>query len=266
MTENLLTSLLDPVVDDGLVAGDQEHASSVIENAFGGYDCTLRGAVADRPLRDPAHRPDRPAGVTAATSITDPRMSYWPTPADVADDLMYFVLESWHRLGDGLRVLEPSAGEGHLVRAIRSRLPEAHITAVEPDPVRAARLRDQPAGADEVIQSTLEDYTAAAAAAYAAGGWQPFDLAIANPPFTLPDRPQAWAEHLLAMYHDPHLLAPGAVIAAVVPHIALTGTSRLVRAVRALTPSGAEACERGAFATVGARVSTALMWAQKPFN
>jgi hypothetical protein len=195
----------------------------------------------------------------------DPAMSYWPTPPDVADDLVHGVMEPWHGDGTGVRVLEPSAGDGHLVRAIRDRLPGAHIVAVEPDPGRAATLRALPGLADEVIQSTLEDYlTDVAFEAFTADGWPPFDLAIANPPYTLPGRPEAWAEHFLQLYNDPHLLRPGAVVTAVVPRIVLTGQSKLVWAVRGLLQPhyGAEPCEPGAFAPVGA----ALIRAYKPHS
>lgn len=198
--------------------------------------------------------------------IPDPDLAFWPTPPDVADHLVYWVLEPWHGRGDGVRVLEPSAGDGRLARAVRDHLPEAHITAVEPSHQRAERLRD--GVADEVVESTLEAYLTGVAVAAFSGRWQPFDLVFMNPPFALPGRPEAWAEHVLAIYDDPHLLAPGSVISAVVPRVVLTGKSKLVRAVRGLlSPWGqAEACDRGAFDAVGARVSTAVLWTQKPFG
>lgn len=204
--------------------------------------------------------------MTRLAFTEDPALSYWPTPPDVADDLVHWIVEPWHRQGVGVRVLEPSAGDGHLARAVRGHLPQAHITAVEPDPGRAAGLRAAPGLADEVVRSTLENYLATAAGAAFAADWQPFDLAVANPPFTLPGRPEAWAEHILALYTDPHLLRPGAVIAAVVPRIVLTGKSKLVRAVRGLVDrcGEAEPCARGAFGPVGAQVSVALMWTQTP--
>jgi len=170
----------------------------------------------------------------------DPALSFWPTPTDVADDLVYLALCPGHGLGEAasgvpqVRILEPSAGEGHLARATRAHLPYAHITAVEPNPQRAATLRALPGVADEVVESTLENYLAAVAVQALTGGWTPFDLVLMNPPFTLDGRPEAWAEHLLAIYTDPHLLAPGGTLGAVVPRIILTGKSKLVRAVREL--------------------------------
>jgi predicted RNA methylase len=233
----------------------------------------------------------------------DPDMSFWPTPPDVGDDLAYNMDLSgfgdggpWvdHAHDDGAvqmpptHVLEPSAGDGHLAAAVRARLPRAHITCVEPNPARAARLRAQPGLADDVIESTLEEYLARVAVEALAGTFQPYDAVIMNPPFTLPDRPEAWAEHWLAIWNDPNLLLPYARVGAVVPHIALTGKSKLVRQVRATlgklravydipkepkssrtqlvhdyTHGRIEACERGAFDPVGAQLTTALVWAER---
>lgn len=205
--------------------------------------------------------------------VPDPAMSFWPTPAEVADDLVYRALVPG--FGDGaasrdgevpqVRVLEPSAGDGHIIKAVRKHLPAAHVTAVEPSPVRAAGLRTQAGLADEVVESTLEDYLTEVALSALAGTFQGFDLVIMNPPFTLDGRPEAWAQHVLAIYHDPYLLNPYGQISAVVPRIVLTGKSKLVREVQdLLCPRfGANVCERGAFNAVGAKVSTATIWIQK---
>lgn len=209
--------------------------------------------------------------MTAIAYEPDPQMSFWPTPPEVADDLVRRVMNPG--FGDGaaaggvpqVRVLEPSAGDGHLLTAIREYLPGAWVTAVEPSPARAARLREQGL-ADEVIESTLEDFLCTVAVRALTGTFEPYDLVIMNPPFTLPDRPEAWAEHFLAIQDDPHLLNPWAQISAVVPHTMLTGKSKLVRKIRVtLDPYyGTERCERGAFDPVGARVSTVTIWWQKP--
>lgn len=207
----------------------------------------------------------------ALAFAADPALSFWPTPPEVADDLVDAALLPG--FGDGgargdvpqVRILEPSAGDGHLAHAVRKRLPYAHITCVEPSG-RAATLRKRHGLADEVIGSTLEDYITGVTWLAMAGTFQPFDVAIMNPPFTLTGRPEAWAEHFLAIYNDPYLLTPGGQISAVVPRIVMTGKSKLVRAVRDLLhpQHGMEACERGAFGPVGAQVSTALIWAEKP--
>jgi predicted RNA methylase len=205
--------------------------------------------------------------------VADPALSFWPTPAELADDLVYRTLVPG--FGDGapsrdgevprVRVLEPSAGDGHIIRAVREHLPAAHVTAVEPSPTRAAGLRAQTGLADEVVESTLEDYLTTVAVSAMAGTFEGFDLVIMNPPFTLDGRPEAWAEHVLAVYHDPYLLNPYGQISAVVPRIVLTGKSKLVRKVRELLHPyfGADVCERGAFDQVGAKVSAATIWIEK---
>ena len=200
--------------------------------------------------------------VEKLTYAPDRGMAYVPTPPQVADDLAYWVLEPGHANGEGTRVLEPSAGEGHLARVVREYLPYAHITAVEPTE-RAQGLR---AGGvvDKVVQSTIEDYLATL-------NGPGFDLVLMNPPFSLPGQPEAWADHILSIYRHPRALAPAGLLGAVVPRIAVTGKSKRVRQVRELTGwsghsrrGGMEPGEKGAFNSTDARVSVALMWAQKP--
>lgn len=202
----------------------------------------------------------------------DPALSFWPTPPELADDLVYRTLIPGFGSGEAaggcpqVRVLEPSAGDGHLARAARRHLPYAHITCVEPSATRAATLRDQKGLADEVVASTLEEYLTTVAFSAKAGTFQPFDVVVMNPPFTLAGRPEAWAEHILAVYNDPHLLAPCGQISAVVPRIVMTGRSRLVRAVQALMDPhyGIDECPRGSFDAVGAKVSAAQIHIWKP--
>lgn len=211
---------------------------------------------------------------TTVAYVPDPALSFWPTPDQVADDLVYRALIPGY--GDGsaaggcpqIRVLEPSAGDGHIIRAVRNHLPHAHVTAVEPSPERAAGLRAQDGLADEVHESTLEDYLATVAVQALTGTFQPFDLVFMNPPFTLAGRPEAWAEHVLAVFNDPHLLLPYGCVSAVVPRIVATGHSKLVRAVRALLHPyyGTDLCERGAFDPVGAKVSAATIFIQKDLD
>lgn len=201
--------------------------------------------------------------VTGAIAYTaDRALAFWPTPPEVAHDAVWLALMPWHCTGEGVRVLEPSAGDGHLAAEIRAQLPDAHITCVEPQRDRAEKLRSLNGVANEVVGTSIEDYLTTVAFSALRGAWEPFDLVIMNPPFALDDRPEAWAEHILALYDDPYLLAPGGLISAVVPRIVMTGQSKLVRRVRQLTlphPYGITECERGAFGPVGAQVSTALI-------
>jgi hypothetical protein len=188
-------------------------------------------------------------------------MAFWPTPAEIADDVVYYALCPGHGFGEDIRVLEPSAGEGSLARAAREHLPESHITCIEPDAGRAALLRDGERRVDEVVERSLESYLASVREAVSSDGWKPYDLVFMNPPFALPGQREAWADHILAIYNEPHLLAPGAIISAVTPRILLTGKSPRVRAVRKLLlPGQVDLCESGSF---GAAVSTILVRIEK---
>ena len=72
-----------------------------------------------------------------------------------------------------IRILEPMAGRGAIVRELRAHWPKAHITAVELDPERAELLRN--AGADAVLCGDFFGL------AHSLGE---FDLAFTNPPFS----------------------------------------------------------------------------------
>ncbi len=126
--------------------------------------------------------------MTTIAFSPDPRLAYWPTPPEVAEDVVLQALEPWHGRGDGVRVLEPSAGEGHLAAAVRVWLPEAHITCVEPCSDRAERLRARAGATDEVVEATLEEYLVRVAFEAMAGTWQGFHLVVMNPPFALQGR------------------------------------------------------------------------------
>lgn len=196
----------------------------------------------------------------------DPDLSFWPTPDDVADSLLDYAMAPWMADGRGVRVLEPSAGAGHLAAAVRRCLPRAHITCVEPAPERTALLRAS-AVADVVVEATLEDYLD--------GGDLdgPYDLVIANPPYKLPGRPRAWAEHILALWGHPDVLAPFAILTAVLPRIVMMGRHPQVKAVRdavhgCMAADGVQCAglwemPRGAFDSVGAAVSAAGIWMQR---
>lgn len=63
-------------------------------------------------------------------------------------------------LEPGARVLEPSAGDGALVRAILDANPDVHVTAIEPNIVRAKAIGTDPRVT--VIPTALEQFAAAA--------------------------------------------------------------------------------------------------------
>ena len=81
-----------------------------------------------------------------------------PTPAGAAADLCD-LHTNIRDLPTDARVLEPSAGDGALVRVIRAAHPQALIVAVEPNTTRAARIRPSgDNGRTAVVVSTFEAY------------------------------------------------------------------------------------------------------------
>jgi adenine-specific DNA-methyltransferase len=144
--------------------------------------------------------------------------------------------------GGGLRLLEPSAGDGAFLRGLRRspvRAAVAAVTAIEPLEIEAEKARRALAGgpAGEVLR--------ASAVAWAAATDERFDLAVGNPPFVryqfvpAADRSAAlalgdrlglrvagvanlWIPVLLGALSR---LRPGGAFAFVVPAECLTGTS-----------------------------------------
>jgi hypothetical protein len=98
---------------------------------------------------------------------------FYPTPQDVADRIVRSV-DRHDLIMPGARVLEPSAGDGAFVRAVRERQPEAKIMAVEPDPRHRHTLAEFTM---HVWPHSLEEFTHTREACY--------DLVIGNPPYNL---------------------------------------------------------------------------------
>jgi phospholipid N-methyltransferase len=117
----------------------------------------------------------------------------FPTPAAVAERMMDAA-----ELAPGLRVLEPSAGTGNLVRAMLARGVRAEdVTACEVSAVVAREFaRDFP-----TVPLVVDDFLEQSAVTL--GG--PFDRIVANPPFHRGED----ARHIL---HAAGMLAPGGVL------------------------------------------------------
>jgi hypothetical protein len=97
---------------------------------------------------------------------------FYPTPQDVADRIVRS-MDRHDLIMPGARVLEPSAGDGAFVRAVRERAPSAYIVALEPsDRVLACK-----GVADMAKPMRLEEIVIPEQAR--------FDLIIGNPPYNL---------------------------------------------------------------------------------
>lgn len=97
------------------------------------------------------------------------RYSLYPTPAGVIESLFEIIGDEIDWI-DEPKILEPSAGVGGLVLAIRERYPDARITAIEIDPINVAIMQGK---GIEAIEADFEKTN-----------WEDeFDLVIMNPPF-----------------------------------------------------------------------------------
>jgi predicted RNA methylase len=122
--------------------------------------------------------------VTPETAVNR-ALSQFDTPPAIADRVAV-----WAGVRPGMRVLEPSAGLGHLALAIRRR--GADPVCGEIDPERVAALRRAGFNAVE------EDFLALNPA------WRAFDLVVMNPPF---ERGQDLEHVLHAIMFAPQVVA-----------------------------------------------------------
>lgn len=116
----------------------------------------------------------RQLGIDAAGPTLDRALSQWHTPPAVAQRLAEWLPP--HGIdGRPLEVLEPSAGGGALVDAVRIARPAARITALEIDRRWADHLRDRYAG-DDGVEVSCDSFLAGEMA----DAW---DAVVMNPPW-----------------------------------------------------------------------------------
>ncbi|XHX80846.1 MAG: methyltransferase [Stenomitos frigidus ULC029] len=135
-------------------------------------------------------------------------LAYFPTPAPVIaamlehlDDFDPFPL---------CRVLEPSAGEGAIAKAVLDLIPHCThpdqlLDCVEFDPGRAKQLRSQGLTVYEADFLTLPVPDTL------------YDVVLMNPPFTIDNKTNAFALHIL---HAWSFLKPGGRLISVIPSVA----------------------------------------------
>lgn len=156
-----------------------ESVNKVLDALGGKWKRKAKGHIFDY---DPA---DALASVVSTGEVPDKNpLAYFPTPEAVTD-IMFLKLVI-HAKEKVHAILEPSAGDGAIVAAMRNRLPAAKIVAVEIDPRRAQKLRERNLPNVEVIEADFLQ-------------WQPdqqFDAVLMNPPFRTPSHPLAYIEHI----------------------------------------------------------------------
>jgi hypothetical protein len=182
--------------------------------------------------------------------------AYFATPDTLADE----VVRGDAGLVDapaGFRVLEPSAGDGALIRAIRRASPAADIVAIEPNRERADRCLIG-AGHIAILHSTLEE-----SVQHGVDGLAPFDAVVMNPPFALPGAATAWIDHVDLAWS---LVRPGGRLASIVPNGFTYRQDRKHCRIRSQVEAlgGWRSLSDGSFASSGTDIHTAVIWMDKP--
>jgi predicted RNA methylase len=187
------------------------------------------------------------------------RSGYVRTPDDIADLLCAPPHHDLQWLPAGAHVLEPSAGDGSLVAAILRANPAVAVTAVEPDPVRAAVC----ATAGDAVQVTVSTFERYATCAIRDG--VQFDAIVMNPPFALAGQADVWFEHLRVAWQ---LLRPSARLVAVVPANFTFRSSQTHRDARTFIEHHGthEPLPADAFTPSGTTVATRIARLTKPLT
>ncbi|WP_284741760.1 hypothetical protein [Amycolatopsis sp. RTGN1] len=186
--------------------------------------------------------------VAAAPKVIE---AFFATPADLAEKI---VTESdIVDLEAGAEVLEPSAGDGALVRAILAANPGVRVTAIEPNAERAAAISGDPRVA--VVCSTLEEFAETAPRGH-------YAACVMNPPFAIPGQPTVWINHVLTAWN---MIAAEGQLLAIVPSGFTFRQDRQHENVRQLITAygGFEELPEDAFAESGTRVRTVLLHAHR---
>lgn len=127
--------------------------------------------------------------------------AFFETPPDVAD-LFVEHLSAVNSI-EPLMFLEPSAGTGSLVKALRRRFENAYITAFEVDQYRASQIPDHPRTLvyhKNFLEVVPDDYLV--------------DGVVMNPPFAVEGNKTAYIDHI---QHAFKFLMPGGILVSVLP-------------------------------------------------
>ena len=125
---------------------------------------------------------------------------FYPTPGAAAAKLVNDVERLRYPGAKRLRVLEPSAGTGHLVRAILDASPHAHVDAFEVHPDRASQIARTAPGVNAV---RVGNFLATSPVAI-------YDVVAMNPPF-------GGTHYMDHVQHAWAFLAPGGTLTAILP-------------------------------------------------
>lgn len=172
----------------------------------------------------------------------DDELSYFRTPDDLAD----LMVDSAFIQHADARVLEPSAGDGRIVRAIYRKHPHLqHVQCVEINKERADYLQVQ---GFNVVHTSFQRY--------ALDTRDRFDAILMNPPFTTPGDTLAWLTHVeLAMT----LLRPGGRLVAIVSAAITFRSGPRFEALREAVGDDITVLPRETFKDAGTTFQTAMI-------
>lgn len=199
-------------------------------------------------LPDAAEKGEAGASFEKRTNLPAKELQFYHSPGAVVDELL-----SGLYLKPGARVLEPSAGTGHIVRELLAK--KVDVTAIEIHPGRVKQLRELEGEICQVIEGNFLDTNASPI--YAA--------AVLNPPFF----GTHWMDHVR---HAWDFLEPGGQLRAVLPISAELGETKAHIAFRRWAEK-VNARSWGSifadlppesFAEAGTRINTVILSLTKP--
>lgn len=139
--------------------------------------------------------------------------AYFATPVDVIDQMIE-LLDIDSERDELYRILEPSAGEGAIVRRVKDAYPiNVTVDAYEVDTVRHGKAHA--AGAYMLGYDFM-----------AAHPEPVYDIVLMNPPFAIEGNPLAYVDHIR---HAARFLKPGGELVAIAPNGFLTRTDKKCR-------------------------------------
>lgn len=199
--------------------------------------------------RDPREALDLALETGEATNVKQALQAFYTPPEVAAQVVAVAGIEHYHT------VLEPSAGLGALVDAVRAYGRSAAEVCVEIDPAAAAKLRERYAQVIEgdFLALTPEDLAACGA---------PFDRILMNPPFTK-------GQDIAHVTHALRFLKPGGRLVAITMPSWQRAETSAAREFRGLVEGPGyrvtrrEALPAGAFAASGTTVETLLLVIEK---
>lgn len=198
-------------------------------------------------------------------------LAYFYSPPEVCERLIEMLRANMDVISPGMRFLEPSAGRGHLARALRTyledngfqvlALPPYHewvtedgqgvlLHVCELDETRANRLKED--GFYLALHDFLEYVPAL-----------PYHGIVLNPPFSVDGNKNAYIEHIKHAYD---LLAPDGVLVALAPDGFAFRQIQAIKAFRELVEEHGrwEKLPEGSFNESGTQVRTCILTMKKP--